>query len=314
MRLLPKSRSKLSIFIKLCAKFRLMAKLKVGFIGLGLMGKPMALNIHKKGFPLAVYNRSEKKLADFKKLGIPTYPSPAELAANSDIVITMITAPKDVKEVALGKNGIADSGNKHLVHIDMSTIGPSAAWEVAKGLKKVGIEFLDAPVTGSTDRATTGELVIFVGGDKKTLEKVKPVLSAMGTEINHMGPVGSGQAIKLVNNLIGGETIAVLGEAFLLGLSLGLTKKQIYDALKHTFSISPNMRNKMPMIVEGKYPVMFSVANMRKDLKLGLTEKSASTSLPILKISEGIYKKTMDVGRENEDIAATFEVISKNVK
>ena len=287
-----------------------MSKIKVGFIGLGLMGKPMALNIHKKGFPLSVYNRTPSKTAEFKKLGITTYSSPAELAKNSDIVITMITAPKDVKEVALGKNGIAESGNKNLIHIDMSTIGPSAAKEIAKGLAKKKIDFIDAPVTGSTDRAKTGELVIFVGGDKKTFEKVKPVLAAMGTELPYMGPVGSGQAIKLVNNLIGGETIAVLGEGFILGQSLGLTKKQIHEALKNTFSISPNMKNKMPMIVEGKYPVMFSVANMRKDLKLGLTEKSPSTPLPILKTTESIYKKTMDQGWGDEDIAATFKIIS----
>lgn len=287
-----------------------MSKLKVGFIGLGLMGKPMALNIHKKGFSLAVYNRTPNKTAEFKKLGITTYSSPAELAKNSDVVITMVTAPKDVREVALGKNGIVESGNKNLIHIDMSTIGPSAAKEISKGLKKKGIEFIDAPVTGSTDRATSGELVIFAAGNENTVKKVKPVLMAMGTEVNYMGDTGSGQAIKLVNNLIGGETIAVLGEAFMLGQSLGLTKKQIYEALKNTFSMSPNMKNKMPMIVEGKYPVMFSVANMRKDLKLGLDEKSPTTSLPILKISENIYKKTMDEGFAEEDMSAIFKIIS----
>lgn len=291
-----------------------MHNLKVGFIGLGLMGKPMALNIHKKGFSISVYNRSPKRLADFKKLGIPIYPSPAILAKNSDIVMSMVTAPKDVKEVALGKNGIIEGAKPGTIYIDMSTIGPQAAKEVALGLSKKGIEFIDAPVTGSTDRAAAGELVIFVGGDKKILEKVKPVLKAMGTEINHIGAVGSGQAIKLVNNLIGGETIAVLGEAFMLGQSLGLTKKQIYEALKNTFSISPNMRNKMPMIVSGKYPVMFSVANMRKDLKLGLTEKPSSTSLPILKITEGIYKKTMDKGFAYEDTAAIFKAIPGKIK
>lgn len=288
-----------------------MGKLRVGFIGLGLMGKPMALNIHKKGFPLSVYNRSPEKLKDFKKLGITTYDSPAELSKNSDVVITMITAPKDVKEVALGKNGIAESGNKSLTVIDMSTIGPSAAKDIAKGLAKKKIDFIDAPVTGSTDRAKTGELVIFVGGDKKVFAKVKPVLEAMGTELPYMGEVGSGQAIKLVNNLIGGETIAVLGEAFMLGQSLGLTKKQIHEALKNTFSISPNMKNKMPMIEKGEYPVMFSVANMRKDLKLGLTEKDSSTPLPILKTTEAIYKKTIDEGWGDEDIAATFKIIAR---
>lgn len=291
-----------------------MSKLKIGFIGLGLMGKPMALNIHKKGFLLSVFNRTPAKLSEFKKLGITTYDSPAELAANCDVVITMITAPKDVKEVALGKNGIIEGAKPGLVHIDMSTIGPSAAREIAKGLSKRRIKFVDAPVTGSTDRAKTGELVIFAGGEKKTVEEVMPVLKAMGTEINYMGETGSGQAIKLVNNLIGGETIAVLGEAFVLGLSLGLTKKAIYEALKNTFSISPNMRNKMPMIVSGKYPVMFSVANMRKDLKLGLTEKDSSTPLPILKTTEAIYKRTMDEGFGGEDISATFRIISEKKK
>lgn len=288
-----------------------MSKLKVGFIGLGLMGKPMALNVHKKGFPLSVYNRTPAKAAEFKKLGISIYDSPAELVKNSDVVITMVTGPKDVKEVALGKNGIIEGAKPGTVHIDMSTIGPSAAKEIAKGLAKKKIEFIDAPVTGSTDRAKTGELVIFVGGEKKVFEKVKPILEAMGAELPYMGPVGSGQAIKLVNNLIGGETIAVLGEAFMLGQSLGLTKKQIHEALKNTFSISPNMRNKMPMIEKGEYPVMFSVANMRKDLKLGLTEKDSSTPLPLLKITEAIYKRTQDAGLGDDDIASIFKTMSQ---
>lgn len=285
--------------------------LKIGFIGLGLMGKPMALNIHKKGFPLAVYNRTPSKAAEFKKLGVTVYSSPAELAANSDVVITMITAPKDVKEVALGKNGVIEEAKPGTVLIDMSTIGPSAAKEIAKGLAKKKIDFVDAPVTGSTDRAKTGELVIFVGGKKEVVEKIKPVLLAMGTEVNYMGPVGSGQAIKLANNLIAGETIAVLSEAFLLGESLGLTKKQIMEALKNVFGISPNMRNKMPMIVKGEYPVAFSVSNMRKDLKLGLTEKAAGTPLPLLKITEGIYKKTVNAGWGEADIAAIFKIMSR---
>lgn len=289
-----------------------MSKLKIGFIGLGLMGKPMALNVHKKGFPLSVYNRTPAKASEFKKLGITVYPSPVELARNSDVVITMITAPKDVKEVALGKNGIAESGNKNLVHIDMSTIGPSAAKEVAKGLAKKGIDFVDAPVTGSTDRAKSGELVIFAGGKKDVVEKMKPILLAMGTEVNYMGPVGLGQAIKLVNNMIVGETIASLAEGFVLGQNLGLSKKQIMEALKNVFGLSPNMKAKMPMIVEGKFPVMFSVANMRKDLKLGLDEKSSTTSLPLLKVTEGIYKKTVDAGLGEDDIASIFKIMRNN--
>src|SRR3989344_1011083 len=288
-----------------------MSELKIGFIGLGLMGGPMAKNILKKGFSLSVYNRTPAKAAEFKKLGAEVFNSPSELAKNVDVVVSMVTGPKDVRNVLLGRNGAALTAKEGAVFIDMSTIGPTAAGRIGDDLKELKINFIDAPVTGSTDRAKSGELVIFAGGDKKVLDKVMPVLQAMGTEIHHMGKIGSGQAIKLVNNLIGGETIAVLGEAFLLGEALGLSKRAIMEDLKNTFSISPNMKNKMPMIVEGKYPVMFSVANMRKDLKLGLTEKASGTSLPLLKTTESIYKKTIDQGFADEDIAATFKIISR---
>src|SRR3989344_2907425 len=240
-----------------------MSELKIGFIGLGLMGGPMAKNILKKGFSLSVYNRTPAKAAEFKKLGAEVFNSPSELAKNVDVVVSMVTGPKDVRNVLLGRNGAALTAKEGAVFIDMSTIGPTAAGRIGDDLKELKINFIDAPVTGSTDRAKSG------------------------------------------------ETIAVLGEAFLLGEALGLSKRAIMEALKNTFSISPNMKNKMPMIVEGKYPVMFSVANMRKDLKLGLTEKDKTTSLPLLKTTESIYKKTIDQGFADEDIAATFKIISR---
>lgn len=287
-----------------------MSKLRVGFIGLGLMGNPMAKNILKKGFPLSVYNRTKQKCSDFKKLGVNIYDSPAQLAQNSDVVISMITGPKDVSQVYLGAQGVAKGAGKGLIAIDMSTIGPSAAKEVAKGLKKVGVNFLDAPVTGSTEKATTGELSIFVGGNEQILEKVKPVLEAMGTNIVYMGGSGFGQSQKLVNNLLVGLTTESLAEAFLLGESLGLKRAQVAQALQNVFAVSPGMKGKMPFMVNRKYPTAFSVSNIRKDLKLALDESAKTQKkLPLLKVAEQLYKIGMDLGYSNKDLSAIAEVL-----
>lgn len=136
-------------------------KLKVGFIGLGLMGNPMAKNILKSGFSLSVYNRSKERTKEFKKLGAEIYDSPKELAENVDVIVSMITGPKDVEDVFLGKSGVAKGAKKGLIAIDMSTIGPAAAKNIYKNLQKQEISFLDAPVTGSVIRAVSGELTIF---------------------------------------------------------------------------------------------------------------------------------------------------------
>ncbi len=287
-------------------------KLKVGFIGLGLMGIPMAHNLHKAGFLTAVYNRSAAKTKEFEKLGVTAYSSPKLLAANVDVVVSCVTAPKDVREVYLGKNGVAVGAEKGLIGIDMSTIGSKAAAEIGADLKNMGVSFIDAPVTGGTGGAKAGTLAIFVGGEKAVYEKILPILEAMGNNIHYMGKSGLGQATKLVNNLIVGETTVALAEGFLLGESLGLKRKQIQEALENVFAVSPAMKSKMPSMVANKFPVTFSVANLRKDLKLAKDENKASElgySLPSLNVSEKMYKKGMDRGVGGEDVAAVIKVI-----
>lgn len=287
-------------------------KLKVGFVGLGLMGRPMAHHLQKAGYLTAVYNRAPKKMDEFKKLGVATYSSIKALAADVDVVVSCVTGPKDVREVFLGKKGVAVGAKKGLIGIDMSTIGSKAAQEIGSDLKSVGISFVDAPVTGGTSGAESGTLSIFVGGDKALFEKIKPILETMGTNIHYMGKTGMGQATKLVNNLIVGETTIALAEGFLLGESLGLKRKQVADALAEVFAISPSMRAKMPSMVANKFPVTFSVANLRKDLKLAKDENQQSEmgyALPSLRLSEKLYKKGMDSGVEGEDVAAIIKVI-----
>lgn len=291
-----------------------MQKLKVGFIGLGLMGRPMALNILKRGFPLSVYNRSAEKTKEFLKLGVKVYDSPAELSANCDVVITMVTGPKDVRKVLFGRNGVVEGAEEGLIVIDMSTIGPTAAQEIASDLGEFKIDFLDAPVTGSTNRAESGELTILIGGEKRVFEKVKPVFESMGKSICYLGETGAGQAMKLVNNLMGGITVTALAEAMILADSLGVKRADVLKALGDAPLISTNMKMKMPLMVNKKYPVAFSMTNMDKDLRLAIEEssrESLESRMPLLKTTEKLLRKGLKMGLSHQDYSAVLQVLEK---
>jgi len=285
--------------------FVMKQKLRVGFIGLGLMGNPMAKNILKKGFPLSVYNRSPKRLEEFKKMGVLMAVSPKDLADTVDVIITMITGPKDVEEIYLGKNGVGETKNKHLIAIDMSTIGPTAI----KGItKKLPFKLLDAPVTGSTYKAKTGELTIFIGGDEHIYKKVKPVLEAMGTNLQYMGSSGSGQAIKLINNFLVAATITSLAESMLLADALQLSRQKAADVLATVPALSPFMIMKLPNVVKEDFPIAFSLNNMTKDLKLAVGEATGK-KLSVLKQIEQLYLKAQKEGYGEEDMSAVMKVL-----
>jgi 3-hydroxyisobutyrate dehydrogenase-like beta-hydroxyacid dehydrogenase len=286
-------------------------RMQIGFIGLGLMGNPMAKNILKKGFSLSVYNRSSEKTKELQKLGATVVKTPMELGETCDVVITCVTGPKDVREVLLGKNGVALADRQELIVVDMSTIGPTAACRIADDLKEMKIDFVDAPVTGGTSGAEKGTLTIFIGGKPAIYEKVKPVLETMGTDLQYIGKVGMGQGVKLINNLIVGETITALAEGFLLADQMKIPRKKMADALQNVFGLSPNMKNKMPNMVAGKHPVTFSVANIRKDLHLAQLELENKNKLPQLKVAEKLYKQGIDQQMSNEDLSAVIEVLEE---
>lgn len=287
------------------------SKLKIGFIGLGLMGLPMAKNILTKGFPLSVYNRTSAKTKELQKLGATVAKSPMELGETCDVVITCVTGPKDVREVLLGKSGVALADRQELIVVDMSTIGPTAAMQIADDLKEMKIEFVDAPVTGGTAGAQKGTLTIFIGGKESVVEKVRPVLATMGSDLQYIGKIGMGQGVKLINNLIVGETISALAEGFLLADEMKLPRKKVMESLQNVFGLSPNMKNKMPNMVSGKHPVTFSVANIRKDLSLAQKELESKNKLPLLKITERLYKQGIDQGLANDDLSAVIEVLEE---
>lgn len=286
-------------------------KLKVGFIGLGLMGEPMAKNILKKGFPLIVYNRTPSKTKDLQKLGAKVVSSPSEMATLVDIVITMVTAGKDVEQVLFSKDGIVKGAKKGLVVIDMSTIGKISAIEIAQKLRKHGIDFIDAPVTGSTPKAITGELTIFIGGNKKSYEKVKSVFEAMGTNLQYMGEVGSGQAIKLINNQLVASTITALAESMVLADSLKLPRESVQKALSNVPVISAFMNLKMDNFVKNKFPLLFSASNMKKDVSLAQQEiKKSKKNLPLLSTVEKLYSKT-EKKFGNQDMSTVIKEIEE---
>lgn len=284
-------------------------KQKIGFIGLGLMGAPMAKNLIKNGYQLFIYNRSSSKTSSLKRLGAKVCRTPSEVGENSDIVITMITGPKDARKVLLGKDGVAEKLKSGGIVIDMSTIGPIAAKELAEDLSFCKIDFLDAPVTGSVPKAISGELTIFVGGNKATLDQAKLILEAIGKDIYYMGSSGSGQAIKMINNMIIAIGLVAVAEGMVLADKMGLSRKKVAQALENTPTLSPNMKMKIPYFITNKYPTAFSIANMDKDLKLALLEMRGCGSLKLLKKAENIYRRAIKKGLAEKDISAIFEVI-----
>ena len=287
--------------------------MNVGFIGLGLMGNPMARNVIKKGFTVWVYNRTPQKTHELAALGAHVARSPAELARSCNVVISMVTGPDEVKEVLLGPRGIVNGAHEGLIAIDMSTIGPQAARSIGNELAQHGIAFMDCPVTGSTYRAETGELTIFAGGSDDAFAKARNVLAAMGTDIHHTGPVGTGQAVKLVNNLLVASTLTALGEGVLLGDAEGLSRETLATALANTPVMSAFMKLKMHNFLKNEYPLAFSVGNMRKDLELAAGEL-AGKELRVFEQVLALYREATAAGMQGEDLSAVMNILEKRTR
>ncbi len=281
---------------------------RIGFIGLGLMGAPMCRRLLKAGYKVTVWGRHLAHCKPLIKVGAVLAKTPAELAAQSDIVITMVTGPRDVGEVLFGRHGLVNGAHKDFTVIDMSTIGRQAAVGVAGALKDYGIDFLDAPVTGSTPAAEAGALIIMVGGAPRLFKRCKKILRAMGTPYL-IGGVGMGQLIKLALNTMAGVEIAVLGEAVALCEAYGLPLKKLANILKYAFVASPLIKMKLPAMILNDYKTLFSLANMTKDLKLGQQEaRRAGIKLRVGKSAEMVHDLAMRAGWAPKDYSVVREV------
>lgn len=277
----------------------------VGQIGLGLIGKPMAINIAKAGFPLVVWNRTRAKAEEVAKLGAQVAGSPREVAAGCDILLTVVSDPPALEEVLWGPDGALAALRRGSIYVDSSTVAPALARRIAKACRERGIEFIDAPVTGGTWGAEKGELVFMVGGESATLKRVEPVLSAMGKRLLHMGGHGAGQTVKLAMNLILALQVDALAEAVGLVTGAGIPAERLIEVLQSSMARAAVLDVKAPMILERKYTPSFPLRLMHKDLGLALElANQLGVPLPATAAARETYSAVRGAAQEDLDYAA----------
>jgi 3-hydroxyisobutyrate dehydrogenase len=243
---------------------------RVGFIGLGIMGRGMAANLLRAGFPLTVWNRTPERVEPLGAAGAAVAANPAELAATSDIVITCVSDTPDVEAVILGPQGVIHGIRPGSLAIDMSTISPQATRSIAAALAERNVDMLDAPVSGGSEGAAQGTLSIMVGGEAAALERAMPILQAMGQRITHVGPNGAGQTVKLVNQVLVVGNCLAMCEALLLAQAGGVDLARALEAVSGGAAGSWMLSQRGPQILARDWRPGFTIALQQKDLRLVL--------------------------------------------
>ena len=291
-----------------------MTKLRLGYIGLGRMGKPMAINLLKAGYPLIVHNRSRGKVKELVNLGALAATSPKQVAAESDVVFTNLPDTPDVLAVALGKDGIIEGAHEGLIYIDNSTIKPSASREIYVALKTLGVSCLDAPVSGGDIGAQQGTLAIMVGGDAETLEKVMPILQVVGKTITHVGGPGSGQVAKAANQIMVAAQMVAMGELLIFAQKAGADPRKVVDAIKGGAAQCWTLDVKPQRLFAGNREPGFRSALQAKDLNIILeTAREYGLSLPSVALDNQLYAAlcAMDLGElDNSGIISIIETLN----
>jgi 3-hydroxyisobutyrate dehydrogenase len=244
---------------------------RVGFIGLGIMGRGMARNLRQAGFELRVWNRSASRMEELAQVGAIISSSPADLAAQSDVIIVCVSDTPDVVEVILGEQGVIQGAQPGSLVIDMSTISPQATQEIAAKLQVQGVHMLDAPVSGGSEGAARGTLSIMVGGDAAQLERAMPMLQAMGKTITHVGGHGSGQTVKLVNQILVVGNALAMSEALLFAQAGGVDLQRAFDAVSQGAAGSWMLSHRGPQILARDWRPGFTIDLQQKDLRLVLS-------------------------------------------
>lgn len=284
----------------------------VGFIGLGLMGRPMALNVLRAGFPLVVWNRTLAKADELVAQGAGVAASPRELAERSDVLITIVSDPTALESVLWGETGALAGLKKGTVLVDSSTVSPALERRIAEACSARGADALDAPVTGGTWGAEKGELIFMVGGEERVLERVRPVLDAMGKRFFLLGGHGAGQTVKLAMNLILALQVDALSEAIALVKATGLPPQGLIEVLQSSMARAPVLDVKAPLILEGKYPASFPLRLMHKDLGLALDlAREAGVSLPATAAAREVYGAVRAKAEADLDYAAVAKYWEK---
>mgnify|MGYP000850649782 FL=1 len=255
--------------------------MNIGFIGIGIMGRPMAKNLIKAGYALTVYDKFAPT-DDLVALGAVAAKSNKDVAAQSDIIITMLPNSPHVKEAVMGENGVLEGARPGAILVDMSSIAPSASQEICAAAKAKGVTMLDAPVSGGEPKAIDGTLAVMVGGDKKTFETVKPILEKMGSSVVLVGDIGAGNVTKLANQIIVALNIAAVSEALVLATKAGVKPEAVFDAIKGGLAGSTVMNAKVPMILDGNFKPGFRIELHIKDLQNALdTAHNLNVAVPL---------------------------------
>ena len=286
---------------------------KVAFIGLGVMGYPMAGYISKAGHNVTVFNRTKSKAEKWiKEYKGKIAKTPEDAAKDSDFIFTCVGNDNDLKEVAVGKNGIFNAVKKGSIYIDNTTASAKVARELYKNAKAKGFGFLDAPVSGGQAGAEKGALTVMVGGDKKDFDKAKSIIDCYSKKVQLLGSSGSGQLAKMVNQICIAGLVQGLSEAINFGLNAGLKMEDVIEVISKGAAQSWQMENRYKTMIEDQFNFGFAVDWMRKDLKIALDEaKKNNSSLPITKIVDGYYEEVQKMGGNRWDTSSLIKRLRK---
>lgn len=287
--------------------------MRIGFIGLGMMGKPMALRLVEKGFPLHVFNRTREKANEVIKKGAIWCASPSAVAEESEVVISMVSDPRALEEISTGSDGVLEGIRANGVHIDMSTVSPMTTKKLERAYRKKGATFLHAPVLGSVPQATEGSLLIFVGGDPATAHRCESIFTVLGRRIWYLEEITNATHLKLICNLFIVSMMTALSEGLVLGQKAGLPSRTILEVLKESSLAAPMYQTKGDAIRRRDFVPRFMVAHMHKDVKLVLeAAHAASVPLPVVEAVKELYANAVNLGLEKEDYSAVIKVLERS--
>ena len=287
--------------------------MKIGFIGLGIMGSRMAANLQRQGHTLVLFNRTRAKAEPLLGPCGNFAASPAQLAGQVDVLFTMLANPDAVEQAALGLDGFLNHLRPNTLWVDCSSVNPSFSKQMAAKAARREIHFVDAPVTGSAPVAEDAKLTFWVGADSDDLEKIRPLLLSMGNRIVHTGGRGTGTSMKMVINLLLGNAMAAFAEAIALGEGLGLSQELLFDSLLGTPVVAPFLAAKREKIDNRDYEPEFPLRWMQKDMHLAtVSAYEAGIAMPLTNVAKEMYRLAMRGGFATEDFSAIYEFLARN--
>ena len=286
--------------------------MNVAFIGLGIMGSRMAVNLAKSEHELVVWNRSPVDHSIWKERKVNLASSVREAVVNADVVFTMLSTPEAVRQIGTGKDGVLDTINQGKIWIDCSTVDPRTTREMAKEAYKHHVHFIDAPVAGSAPQAEAAELVFFLGGDKLAIDRVAPLLEFMGKKQMNLGDHGMGSSFKLLVNAMLGQSMVIFSETVAFGEAMGLQRDFLLDVLPNLVVTAPFVQMKAPSIKVNDYGVQFPLEWMHKDLVLATnTARDLGQSMKLANLTKELFEDAKESGLARKDFSAIHQFIEK---